>query len=128
MMSKVKIEYRCKDRIEVFSPPMIPSILNDMIKGEAIFEVLNSYDKAMMTYDETLDLLLQMLLTLSIKRDAECKKIKGYCNQLKKIEIRSKKSNKKHRRSLRNDCSTNKYLQKKPVDTKNQMQIKKYEY
>ena len=34
---------------------MIPSILNAMIKGGAIFEVLNSYDKAMMTYDETLE-------------------------------------------------------------------------
>ena len=96
-----------------------------MIKGEAIFEVLNSYDEAMMTYDETFDLSLEMLLTLSIKRDAECKKIKGYCNQLKKIEIRSKKSNKKHRRSLRNDCSTNKYLQKNTFNTRSQIQTKR---
>ena len=48
MINNVKIEYRCKDKIEAFSPRMIPSILNDMIKGEAIFEVLNSYDEAMM--------------------------------------------------------------------------------
>ena len=80
MINNVKIEYRCKDRVEVFSQPMVPSIINDMIKGEAIAEVLSSYDKAMMTYDETLDLSLEMLLTLSIKRDTECKKIKGYSN------------------------------------------------
>ena len=78
IVNNVTIEYRCKDRIEAFSPPMIPSILNDMIKGEAIFEVLKSYDEAMMTYDETFDLSLEVLMTLSLKRDEECKKIKGY--------------------------------------------------
>ena len=110
MVNNVKIEYRCKDRIEAFFPSMIPSILNDMIKGEAIFEVLKSYDEAMMTYDEIFDLSLEMLMTLSLKRDSECKKIKGFCNQLKKIEIRSKKSNKEHRRSSRDNCPTNNYL------------------
>ena len=37
MINNVKIEYRCKDRVEVFSLPMVPSIINVMIKGEAIF-------------------------------------------------------------------------------------------
>ena len=76
MINNVKIEYRCKDRVEVFSLPMVPSIINDMIKGEAIAEVLSSYYKAMMTYDETLDLSLEMLLTLPIKRDANVRILK----------------------------------------------------
>ena len=39
-----------------------------MIIGEAIAEVLNSYEKAMMKYDEEFDLSLKILLTLSIKQ------------------------------------------------------------
>ena len=108
IINKVKIEYRCK---EVFSRPMVPSIINDMIKGEAIAEVLNSYAKAMMTYDEKFDLSLEMLLVLSIRRDTECKKIKGYSNQMREIEIRDKISSKKHTGHFRNDTSTNKRSQ-----------------
>ena len=93
----MKIEYKCNDRVIVFSQPMVPSILNDMINGEAIAEVLSSYDKAMMINDEEFDLSLEMRLTLSIRRDTECRKIKGYNNQMKNIEIRDKISSKKHR-------------------------------
>ena len=63
----------------------------------------------MMTYDEIFDLSLEMLMTLSLKRDSECKKIKGFCNQLKKIEIRNKKINKEHRLSSKDNRPTNNY-------------------
>ena len=48
-----------------------------MINGGAIAEVLSFYGKAMMIYDEEFDLSLEILPTLSIRRDTECKKIKG---------------------------------------------------
>ena len=78
----------------------------------------------MMTYDETIDLSLEMLLTLSIKRDTECKKIKGYSDWVKKIEIRDKISNKKHRRPFRNDCSTNKHSLKKQSTLETKLNLK----
>ena len=56
-----------------------------MKNGEAIAEVLSSYDKNMMLYDEEFHLSLEILLTPFIRRDAECKEIKGANNQSKRI-------------------------------------------
>ena len=82
MIKKVKIEYICKNKVEVFSEQMI---INDMINGEAIAEVLISNQKINMKYDKEFDALLVMLLMLSLRRDAECKEIRWANNQIKKI-------------------------------------------
>ena len=86
-----------------------------MMNEEASAELPISYQKVMMKYDEEFDLLLETLLTLLMRRDAECNEIRRANNQSKKFRPRQRLLQKKHKQLLKNQTSDNQYSLRKQL-------------